>query len=455
MMCPPMPSPDGAALVVEGLTKVFRDKPAVDQLTLQVARGRLLRVPGPERRGQEHDDQDAHGPAAAHLGRGVHRGARPQPGPAGRSSASSASCPRSCPSTSGSPARSTCTSPGACTGSGARRPEGAPTSCWSSFPWSEDRGSLIVDYSQGMRKKLALAAALIHNPRVLFLDEPLNGIDPVSGRVVTDLLRRLAQQGRHAVLHHPRAGRGGAALRRGRDHRPRAHRGPGHARRDPPQREVGHDATPRGRLPEARRRRRVAARTCRGSTDRARRPALAAGAARLLRRPRAAPGPRAASCPCWLLGSAAGRVLRVRGRRHRLAAPTPSGCCPSLSAVATVFGVFWVLSPLLDGRRAQRDARRVAPPALPGARCRCSSCPRSSPTCSADRCWPSCRPLSPSRWRSPAFPFACPWPSLGVRPRVRLHSWPPRWPGSSCTGSPATGDCTTRPLPRPRRWASR
>ncbi|HEY7509927.1 MAG TPA: ABC transporter ATP-binding protein, partial [Vicinamibacteria bacterium] len=40
---------------------------------------------------------------------------------------------------------------------------------------AEDRRKLIVDYSQGMRKKTALAAALIHNPRVLFLDEPLNG----------------------------------------------------------------------------------------------------------------------------------------------------------------------------------------------------------------------------------------------------------------------------------------
>jgi ABC-2 type transport system ATP-binding protein len=59
----------------------------------------------------------------------------------------------------------------------------------------EDRGKLIVDYSQGMKKKTALAAALIHSPRVLFLDEPLNGIDPVSGRVVTDLLRRLARKG--------------------------------------------------------------------------------------------------------------------------------------------------------------------------------------------------------------------------------------------------------------------
>jgi ABC-2 type transport system ATP-binding protein len=53
----------------------------------------------------------------------------------------------------------------------------------------------VVDYSQGMRKKLALACALVHGPAVLFLDEPLNGIDPVSGRVVSDLLRRLCARG--------------------------------------------------------------------------------------------------------------------------------------------------------------------------------------------------------------------------------------------------------------------
>jgi ABC-2 type transport system ATP-binding protein len=60
---------------------------------------------------------------------------------------------------------------------------------------ADDRGKLVVDYSLGMRKKLALACALVHNPRLLFLDEPLNGIDPVSGRVVMDLLQRLARRG--------------------------------------------------------------------------------------------------------------------------------------------------------------------------------------------------------------------------------------------------------------------
>src|ERR687888_267692 len=43
-------------------------------------------------------------------------------------------------------------------------------------------GTLVVDYSHGMRKKIALAAALLHNPRVLFLDEPFEAIDPAPAR---------------------------------------------------------------------------------------------------------------------------------------------------------------------------------------------------------------------------------------------------------------------------------
>lgn len=54
---------------------------------------------------------------------------------------------------------------------------------------------LIVDYSQGMRKKTGLAAAMIHAPRVLFLDEPFEGVDAISGRAIRDVLQRLRQRG--------------------------------------------------------------------------------------------------------------------------------------------------------------------------------------------------------------------------------------------------------------------
>ena len=54
---------------------------------------------------------------------------------------------------------------------------------------------LVADYSTGMRKKIALGCALIHNPPVLFLDEPLEGVDPVSADVIRRLLTRYAASG--------------------------------------------------------------------------------------------------------------------------------------------------------------------------------------------------------------------------------------------------------------------
>lgn len=60
---------------------------------------------------------------------------------------------------------------------------------------ANDADKLIVDYSVGMRKKVALAAAILHRPQVLFLDEPFEGIDPVSSRVIRDILRELTQRG--------------------------------------------------------------------------------------------------------------------------------------------------------------------------------------------------------------------------------------------------------------------
>lgn len=57
------------------------------------------------------------------------------------------------------------------------------------------RGTFAVDCSHGMRKKLALAMALIHNPAVLFLDEPFEGIDPLAGRHIRELLSELAGRG--------------------------------------------------------------------------------------------------------------------------------------------------------------------------------------------------------------------------------------------------------------------
>jgi ABC-2 type transport system ATP-binding protein len=58
-----------------------------------------------------------------------------------------------------------------------------------------DAKRLVADYSTGMRKKAALGCALIDNPAVLFLDEPLEGVDPISADVIRRLLTRLAGSG--------------------------------------------------------------------------------------------------------------------------------------------------------------------------------------------------------------------------------------------------------------------
>lgn len=59
----------------------------------------------------------------------------------------------------------------------------------------EEASKLIVDYSMGMKKKIALASALIHNPEVLFLDEPFNGIDAVTSRSIRHILQSAVRSG--------------------------------------------------------------------------------------------------------------------------------------------------------------------------------------------------------------------------------------------------------------------
>jgi ABC-2 type transport system ATP-binding protein len=60
--------------------------------------------------------------------------------------------------------------------------------------------TLVIDYSTGMRKKIGLATALLHNPRLLVLDEPFEAIDPVSAMVLKAILDRYVAAGGSVVL---------------------------------------------------------------------------------------------------------------------------------------------------------------------------------------------------------------------------------------------------------------
>lgn len=60
--------------------------------------------------------------------------------------------------------------------------------------------TLVVDYSAGMRKKIGLAAALLHAPRLLVLDEPFEAVDPVSASTIRTILIRFVEAGGAVVL---------------------------------------------------------------------------------------------------------------------------------------------------------------------------------------------------------------------------------------------------------------
>lgn len=65
----------------------------------------------------------------------------------------------------------------------------------------EDAGNkLVVDYSAGMSKKIALATALIHSPRVLVLDEPFEAVDPVSAANIRDILADYVAHGGTVIV---------------------------------------------------------------------------------------------------------------------------------------------------------------------------------------------------------------------------------------------------------------
>ena len=58
-----------------------------------------------------------------------------------------------------------------------------------------DSKKLITDFSHGMQKKLALSAAVIHNPRILFLDEPFEGVDAIAAGTLKNMLHGMIQRG--------------------------------------------------------------------------------------------------------------------------------------------------------------------------------------------------------------------------------------------------------------------
>jgi len=69
-----------------------------------------------------------------------------------------------------------------------------------SFQLWERRSERVSTFSKGMKQKLAIARAIVHNPQVLFLDEPTASLDPESSKLIRDLIESLGRSGMHTVL---------------------------------------------------------------------------------------------------------------------------------------------------------------------------------------------------------------------------------------------------------------
>jgi ABC-2 type transport system ATP-binding protein len=192
MGSPAPTAPD--AIVVRDLTKLFRNKPAVDHVSFRVGRGRFFGFLGPNGAGKSTTIKMLTGLLRPTAGEASIEGLDLRRHPLEIKRIIGV-LPEELPLYERLSGEEYLHFAGRMYGLSREEARRRTTELLEFLSLTEDRSKLIVDYSHGMRKKTALAAALIHNPRVLFLDEPLNGIDPVSGRVVTDLLRRLAQKG--------------------------------------------------------------------------------------------------------------------------------------------------------------------------------------------------------------------------------------------------------------------
>ena len=191
----------GLAVETKGLTRLFGGVPAVDRLDLQVERGTFYGFPRPERRRKIDDHQDAD------------RAARPSRGQAlvlGRSMFDPAESleakrrigvvPEDLALFEHLTAREHLTFIGRMYLLPHETIRARADELLQLLGLADEEKKLVLEYSHGMRKKLALAAALLPNPDLLFLDEPFEGVDAVTSRVIRDMLADFVRRGSTVFL---------------------------------------------------------------------------------------------------------------------------------------------------------------------------------------------------------------------------------------------------------------
>ena len=176
-MQPMQPDPTASAFAVRGLTKVYGDKAVVDHLNLDVPRGSIYGIVGPNGAGKTTMLGMATGLIRPTEGDAYIWGHNMWTDPIAAKSAM-----------------------GLLVDDLPVFDRLSATELLDALGLADAGTKQVVDFSAGMTKKMLLALALLHSPDVLVLDEPLEAVDPVSGRVIQQILRSFAASGGTVVL---------------------------------------------------------------------------------------------------------------------------------------------------------------------------------------------------------------------------------------------------------------
>ena len=196
----PAPAPDARrVLAIEGLVKRFGDNTAVDGISLEVRAGSFFGIVGPNGAGKT---------TTLSMVTGL---LRPDAGTVRINDIDAWADPRAAKQATGVlPDRLRLFDrltgaqllyySGALRGLDSRTVRERSTDLIAAFGLEDAIDRLVADYSAGMTKKIALACAMIHAPRLLVLDEPFESVDPVSAANLTEILERYVAGGGTVVL---------------------------------------------------------------------------------------------------------------------------------------------------------------------------------------------------------------------------------------------------------------
>jgi ABC-2 type transport system ATP-binding protein len=190
---------EGPALELDGLVKEFRGRRVVHELSLAVPRGSLYGLVGPNGAGKTTTLSMATGLLRPDGGRARVLGIDVWEDPAAAKAAMGVAPDgmRLFEQLSG---RELLHYVGALRRMPREVTEERATELLSVLDLIDDARTVVADYSAGMVKKISLAAALIHAPRLLVLDEPFEAVDPVSGQAIRTILRRYVATGGTVVM---------------------------------------------------------------------------------------------------------------------------------------------------------------------------------------------------------------------------------------------------------------